>query len=346
MSYSYAIAGQSLCIKASDEWAASLIQGFLRDFHLQPTHDVTSPDYTISISSQSLTPSVPQGLETFEVAHGHCSIDGQRYYLALDDSLIIVDPDHSMQIWVNDTPRARQPLARINLMVYMLEISLRRLGLYQLHGAGLVPSGMNAAALILGQSGSGKSTLTALLASQGWSYMTDDALLLSDERGMINVRGIRVFFAASEATLASCSLERLTAAMGSTMLTDPNKRRLDPTVAFPDSFISACVPRVLFFASISGKAASEIFPITQAETMSRLIRSNPWTSYDAFTARDHLRVLNRLATQCSAYSFRAGRDVLATPHAPKPFYCLWSKKQQTGRQRPILLNPVAATQPL
>ncbi|HYJ85698.1 MAG TPA: hypothetical protein VEW46_06575 [Pyrinomonadaceae bacterium] len=313
MSYSYAIAGRSLCIKASDEWAASLIQDFLRDFHLEPTNDVTNPDYTISISSQALPPSVPQGLDTFEVAHGHCSTDGQHYYLALNDSLIIVDPDRSMHIWVNDTPRARQPLARINLMVYTLEISLRRLGLYQLHGAGLAPPGMNAAALILGSSGSGKSTLTALLASQGWSYMTDDALLLSDEGGVINARGIRTFFAASEATLESCSLQRLTAAMGSTMLTDSKKRRLDPTVAFPDSFISSCMPRVLFFASISGKAASEIIPITQAETMSRLIRSNPWTSYDSFTARDHLRVLNRLATQCSAYSFCAGRDVLDDP---------------------------------
>ena len=313
MSYSYAIAGRSLCIKASDEWAAKLIQNFLRDFHLEPTNEAASPDYTISISSQDLPPKVPEGLDVFEIAHGQCSTDGKRYYLALNDALVIVDPDSSMHIWVKDTPRARQPLARINLMVYMLEISLRRLGLYQLHGAGLVPSGMNAAALILGSSGSGKSTLTALLASQGWSYMTDDALLLSDEGGMINARGIRSFFAASEATLASCSLQHLTAAMGSTMLTDPNKRRLDPTVAFPDSFVSSCRPRVLFFASISGKASSEIVPITQAETMSRLIRSNPWTSYDRFTARDHLRVLNRLATQCSAYSFCAGRDVLDGP---------------------------------
>ena len=73
---------------------------------------------------------------------------------------------------------------------------------------------------------------------------------------MIHARGIRKFFAASEATLESCSLQHLTAAMGSTMPSDPNKRRLDPTVAFPDSFISSCVPRPLFFASITGEAAS------------------------------------------------------------------------------------------
>jgi hypothetical protein len=313
MTYSYAIAGRSLFIKASDEWAAKLIQNFLRDFHLEPTVLASSPDYTISISSQESPPDVPQGLDTFEVAHGQCSTDGKRYYLALNDSLVIVEPESSMHIWVNNTPRAREPLALINLMVYMLEISLRRAGLYQLHGAGLVPPELNAAALILGSSGSGKSTLTALLASQGWSYMTDDALLLSDEGGVINARGIRIFFAASETTLESCSLQRLTAAMGSPMLSDPNKRRLDPTVAFPDSFISSCVPRALFFASISGKAASEVMPISQAETMSRLIRSNPWTSYDSFTARDHLRVLNRLATQCTAYSLCAGRDVLDDP---------------------------------
>ncbi len=313
MTYCYAIAGRSFCIRASDEWAATLIQNFLCDFHLDSVPDVSTPDYTIGISSHALAPAVPNGLDTFEVAYGHCSTDGQRYYLAVADSLIIVDADASLAVWVGNTPRARQPLALVNLLGYALEISLRRSGLYQLHGAGLAPPRQKSGALILGSSGSGKSTLTALLASRGWSYMTDDALLLNDEGGSIVARGIRRFFAASEATLASCSLLHLSEALGGTMLSDPNKRRLEPAVAFPGRFIDSCVPQALFFTSISGADESEVLPIKQAETMSRLIRSNPWTSYDSFTARDHLRVLSRLSTQCSAYSFRGGRDVLGDP---------------------------------
>jgi hypothetical protein len=313
ITYSYAIAGRSLCIRASDEWAATLIRNFLRDFHLDSETDISTPDYIVGISSHALAPVVPQGLDTFEVAYGHCSTDGQRYYLDVEDSLIVVDADASLRVWIGDTPRARQPLALANLMAYVLEISLRRCGLYQLHGAGLAPPDQSAGALILGSSGSGKSTLTALLASRGWSYMTDDALLVNDQGDMIIARGIRRFFAASEATLASCSLSHLGEALRGTMLSDPNKRRLEPTVAFPGRFINSCVPRVLFFVSISGEDQSEVAPITQAETMSRLIRSNPWASYDRFTAGDHLRVLSRLSTQCSGYSFRGGLDLLADP---------------------------------
>ncbi len=311
--HSYTIAGRSLSIEASDELSASLAQNFLRDFHLEPVDLTTPPDYSIFISSQTAVPSVPNGLDTFEVAFGHCSTDGQRYYLAVEDSLIIVEANASLSVCVGNTSRARHPLALVNLLAYVLEISLRRSGLYQLHGAGVELPGTKAAALILGASGSGKSTLTALLASRGWSYMTDDALLLNDEDSVIKARGIRKFFAASQVTLASSSLLNRPEVLGGTMLSDPNKRRLEPAVAFPGQFVTSCKPSALFFSSISQQARTEVLPITQAETMSRLIRSNPWASYDRLTAKNHLRVLSRLSTQCRAYSFRAGLDLLSDP---------------------------------
>lgn len=313
MTYSYTIAGRSLCIRASDEWAATVIQNFLRDFHLDPLTDFSTPDYTVRISSHASAPAVPDGLDTFEVAFGHCSTDGQRYYLAVEDSLIIVEPDASLGVWVGNTPHARQSLALANLFAYVLEISLRRSGLFQLHGAGLIPPGLNAGALVLGASGSGKTTVTALLVTRGWSYMTDDALLISDEGDSIVARGIRKFFAASAATLASCSLLDAAEALRGRMHSDPSKRRLEPSVAFPGRFVDSCVPRALFFSSINGAEKSNVQPIGQAETMSRLIRSNPWASYDKLSAREHLRVLSRLSTQCSAYSFRGGHDVLDDP---------------------------------
>jgi hypothetical protein len=256
---------------------------------------------------------VPHGLDTFEVAYGQCSTDGERYYLAVEDSLIIVEASSSLSVWVGNSSRARQPLALVNLLAYVLEISLRRSGLYQLHGAGVELPGQKSAALILGASGSGKSTLTALLASQGWSYMTDDALLLNDEGSVIRARGIRKFFAASQVTLASSSLMNRPDVLGGIMLSDPNKRRLEPAVAFPGQFVTSCTPHALFFSSISKQPNTEVLPITQAETMSRLIRSNPWASYDRITAKDHLRVLSRLSSQCRAYSFRGGLDLLGDP---------------------------------
>lgn len=319
LTFSYAIAGRSLSVEASDEWSGNLVSRFLRDFylHLVPGNPKPTPStFTIRIFSQGLVPAIPEGLDSFEVAFGHCRTDGERYYLTVEDSLIVTGIAESRDflcVWVGNTIHARQPLSVFNLLSYALEISLRRCGLYQIHGAGLVTPDRKACALFLGASGSGKSTLTALLASRGWLYLTDDALLLTQEGDLVHARGIRRFFAASETTLASCSLQHLSQALGAPMLSDPHKRRLEPLVAFPDQFISSCVPKTLFFASITGRDRSEVQSTTRTDTMARLIRSNPWASYDSSTARDHLQVLNRLTNQCSALYLRAGLDVLSDP---------------------------------
>lgn len=318
LTFSYAIAGRALCIEASDEWSANIASRFFRDFYLDPVHGTPKPtaNFTIRIFSNGHAPVVPEGLETFEVAFGHCRTDGEKYYLTIEDSLVVTgvgaDRD-SLNVWVGNTIHARRPLCLFNLMSYALEISLRRCGLYQIHGAGLVTQDRKAGALIFGASCSGKSTLTTLLASRGWLYLTDDALLLSQEGDLVQARGIRRFFSASEATLASCTLQNFSEAVGDPMLSDPHKRRLEPLVAFPNQFVRSCVPQTLFFASITGLDLSEVQSTTRADTMARLIRSNPWASYDRSTARDHLQILNRLTNQCKAFYLRAGLDVLSDP---------------------------------
>lgn len=314
----YAIAGRFLSIEASDEWAATIVSRFLRDFYLDPVPGNSQPGstFTIRISSHGVPPAIPQGLDTFEVAFGHCHTDGKRYYLSVEDSVIetaSAGTADSLSVWIGDTVRARQSLALNNLLSYALDISLRRSGLYQIHGAGLVTPDRKTGAMIFGGSGSGKSTLTALLASCGWLYLTDDALLLTLEGAQVHARGIRRFFSASDATLASCSLQNVSQAIGTPMLSDPHKRRVEPLVAFPDQFVSSCVPKKLFFASITGQDRSEVQPISRSDSMARLIRSNPWASYDSSAARDHLQVLSRLTNQCEAFSIAAGLDVLRDP---------------------------------
>ena len=318
LTFHYAIAGRALCIEAADEWAATVASRFFRDFYLDPipgdrTH---SSPFTIKIFSQAIPPAIPEGLETFEVAFGQCRTDGERSYLTVEDSVIATgtgESRDSLSVWIGKTGHARQSLSLGNLIAYALELSLRRSDLYQIHGAGMVTPDRKAGALILGASGSGKSTLTALLASRGWLYLTDDALLLSQEGDVVHARGIRRFFSASEATLASCTLQNSNEAVGDPMLSDPHKRRLEPLVAFPNQFVSSCVPQTLFFASITGRDRSEVQSTTRSDTMARLIRSNPWASYDSSTARDHLQVLNRLTNQCKAFYLRAGLDVLSDP---------------------------------
>ncbi len=318
LTFPYAIAGRALFIEAADEWAAKVASRFFRDFYLDPIDDnpTNSFPFTIHIFSETMPPAIPEGLNQFDVAFGQCRTDGLRYYLTVEDSVIATGTGESrntLSVWIGNTAHARQSLSLANVMAYALELSLRRCGLYQLHGAGVVTPGRAAGALILGASGSGKSTFTALLASRGWLYLTDDALLLTKENAQIHAKGIRRFFAASQTTLASCSPQDFSSAIGAPMLSDPLKRRLEPLIAFPNQFISSCVPSALFFSSITDRERSEVIVMTRSDTMARLIRSNPWATYDSSTARGHLEVLNQLANQCRAYYLKAGRDVLNDP---------------------------------
>ena len=316
VTFYYGIAGRSLSIKAADEFSAAVVSSFYRDFYLDPISGNPKPttSFTIRIFSEANPPAIPASLNSFEVAFGQCHTDGERSYLTVEDSVIttgIGESKDCLSVWIGKTVHARNPISVANLMGYALDLSLRRSDLYQIHGAGLVAPDRKAGVLILGASGSGKSTLTALLASRGWLYLTDDALLLSQEADLVQARGIRRFFAASETTLASCSPQNFDHALGGPILSDPSKRRLEPLLAFPDQFVSSCVPKALFFASITGRDRSELNGMTRNDTMARLIRSNPWASYDSLTARDHLQILNRLTNQCRAFSVQAGLDVLS-----------------------------------
>jgi len=198
-------------------------------------------------------------------------------------------------------------------MSYALEASLRRCGLYQLHGAGVIEPQTDRGVLIIGESCSGKSTLATLLAARGWSYLTDDALLLNQDEDGVRARGIRKFFAASEKTLAACRSPEIESALGSAITSDPSKRRLDPSVAFPGRSKESCIPGLLLFTSITNNPKSVILSLTSGEAMARLIKFNPWASYDKATAREHLRLLSRLANQCQSFLVGAGLDILASP---------------------------------
>lgn len=333
----YITAGRLLCIQSLDQWSATLADRFASAFYLEPApghHTSAEVAYTIRISASEPVPPVPADLRNFEIAFGCCYTDGQSYYLQVEDSLVVIGlrATKTINVWIGDTTRAKLPLSLDRVLSYALEAALRRCGLYQCHGAGLSAPAGDLGALILGASGSGKSTLTMQLIASGWGYLTDDMLLLEDEAGVVQARGIRRFFAASETTLAACSSPKLESALGARMLSDFGKRRLDPHVAFPSKFVESCVPRALFFASVVKQAETSVIKLRSGEAMARLIRFNPWASYDTATAREHLSLLSLLVKQCQAYALRAGLDVLNNPEQVDTIFTACLKEHGTGER--------------
>ena len=164
--------------------------------------------------------------------------------------------------------------------------------------------------VVCGPSGSGKSTLATQLASAGWRYLSDDALLLRDGGAAVEACALRREFAVTEETVAAGVLEGFEELLREPVPFDPLKRRFKPHAAFPEGFSESCVPRALFFPVITNEAASRARRLTQAETMRGLLRMCPWACYDRPAAAAHLALLARLARQAAGFDLHAGRDLL------------------------------------
>ena len=93
------------------------------------------------------------------------------------------------------------------------------------------------------------------------------------------------------------------------------KTCFEPESVFAAPAVSSVAPRFVFFASISGLQETRISPLSQAETMTRLIRACPWASYDTAVADAHLQLLSQLARQTHGFQLNAGTDLLAPDQA-------------------------------
>jgi hypothetical protein len=197
-------------------------------------------------------------------------------------------------------------------------VALRRCSVFELHSGAVTDKKSGKSILICGPSGSGKSTLSLQLVAMGWSYLSDDVLLLSTVGHNVKATGLRRFFALTPETMARSGLERV-----SKMLPDQPplsaKMRVLPEDIFPDSSVDECQPNVLFFPMLTGSATSLTRELTSTETMARLIRLCPWSCYDRAVARLFLDCLSKLVKQSESYDLLAGRDLMGEPAYTEKF---------------------------
>ena len=115
-------------------------------------------------------------------AEGLCGLEhGDDFYLTEGTSLLHLQPGEGQGTAQLVPAFVQQPqLLRQQFWAVGLLKLLRPLGLYGLHAAGMVTH-PDRGILLVGGSGSGKSTLTIGLVQQGWSYLSDDALLLRQQ---------------------------------------------------------------------------------------------------------------------------------------------------------------------
>ena len=285
----YSVAGRLLSIESVNLELRNLIVDLFAGWQLTPVSlPDRSPDIRISFSLET-QPGIPRHLDQFEIAEGGmCYTGGAELYLELGGALVHLESGNSVNVSISELPRVGNALLG-RAASFAVCAALRRYGLFDMHSAGVVESGNGV--LIIGPSGSGKSTLALELVKAGWSYLSDDELLLSLNDGVVEARGFRSFFAVSEAGAAF-------------------KHCFEPENVFESKRTDHALPRLLVFTRLNGSSRSELCQLTQAETMTRLLRACPWATYDRSIAGDNLELLSTLARQARGFDLSAGRDLL------------------------------------
>jgi hypothetical protein len=295
----YTVAGRLLFIESSNLELGNLIVELFSGWQLgSVSAPDRPPDIQLNFTCGKPSPIIPANLNHFEVADGgKCFADGADFYLALGNALVHLVNGNPVEVdvWFAEMPVRRDPLAA-RAVSFAVCAALRRYGLFELHSAGVVDPESGKAVLIIGRSGGGKSTLASQLAMSGWPYLSDDELLLSLVDGRVEARGFRSFFALrnEDGAVRDC---------------------FEPEVVFGSKRVSRAVPGSLIFISVSDEPESRLHRLTQAESMTRLIRSCPWATYDSSIAGANLEVLSELARQANGYALSAGRDLLEPGHA-------------------------------
>lgn len=298
-SNAFRVAGRLLFTENFNSQLRSLIELLFAGWQLTPVLSTeSSPDVRIRFFCGDRQPHIPDKLNQFEVAGGgRCYTSDRELYLVLRDSLVHLRETRpvTVDVWFSELPGPNDPLLA-SLTSFAVCAALRRFGLFDLHSAGVVDPESEKAVMIVGPSGSGKSTLALQLALAGWSYLSDDELLLSLVDGVVEARGFRSFFAVSQENALV-------------------KHCFEPDLTLGLSRTSQASPGVVLFASVDGGSKSEMRKLRQAETMTRLIRACPWATYDTSIASANLGLLSTLARQTIAFELFAARDLLQPGYA-------------------------------
>ena len=304
----YSIAGRVLSIHTFDDWSTDAVSKLVDGWLIHPLENGDgAADVTLKISASTVLPEIPPDLSTFEISDaGICHTDQRAFYLEFDRALIKIDSPSEVVLWIN-RPEDLDQTTLSRVLSQAFSAALRRCGLFEFHSGAVVPPDATNAMLIAGPSGSGKSTLTASLAECGWSYLSDDTVLLRNDMEGIETIALRQFFALTPTTIATLPAMRMTPPGNS------RKSRFTPQEFFSGQQIESAKPAVIIFSTITREPVTRLQKLSQSETMSRLLKLCPWACYDANSASDHLAVLGRLARETSGFDILAGIDLLQNP---------------------------------
>lgn len=175
---------------------------------------------------------------------------------------------------------------------------LGRMGRALAHAAAVAPPG-GGAWLLVGDSRAGKTTTCANLVSAGWSYLSDDHVVLHrDAEGRVAVEGLPRPFHLDEGWESGGIVER----RGNT---DPHQR-------WPGAWRRTAPLAGLLFPRVEADAPTALAPLAAPDALAGLLRQSPWLLADRGAAPAVLALL-REAALFPTHRLRLGMDTYADP---------------------------------
>jgi hypothetical protein len=205
----------------------------------------------------------------------------------------------------------RKPLSlQRNFWAFGLMKLLRAVGIFTLHGAGVLSPGEQGL-IIAGKSGSGKSTLSIGLIRRGWRYLSDDALLLRARRGHIEALALRRYFYVDHC--AASNYTDFAVEETAPDNTGGYRSRIDIEKTYSGQFVPSCIPGILLFPEIVSVSKSTLKQLDNATVLRKLLAESGPQLFDKSMMTQHLELLKQLINQSAVYALQAGSDLYHIP---------------------------------
>ena len=254
------------------------------------------PSVSLDFSSAGRVFSIPVGASCMARFGGvEVWMAEDELYLSDGVSVAYLDPDSGTAVvgvrpsqWLRpDRLQANQ----IDTVILCLVILCRYRDLYSLHAAALSQAGLGC--LIVADGGGGKSTMSLNLVRQGWSYLSDDSVLLRPTAGRIEALGFRRKISIDPE--GTRDFPEMTGRWQACPFAEVAKRHLEVGALFPRQIADSCVPRLLVFPKLVPEPRSRLRPLSdKAEILGRLMRESRLLVLEPKLAPRHLDVLKRL----------------------------------------------------
>jgi hypothetical protein len=189
------------------------------------------------------------------------------------------------------------------LTIFLVEW-LKRKGRYSLHAAGACLAGKGL--LFPGTTGAGKSTLSFALAGAGFQYLGDDMVFLTTNGEDCCANAF------PEPIDLTPDCLQLFPELEAAVQGRPNGWR--KFSVSPHEFLGAetrwtCLPTLLVFPGVSGRATSTLAPMDAGEALVELAANVLLT--EPHSTQLHLDALALLVRQCKCFQLETGRDFQA-----------------------------------